>query len=213
VSVLPAIRAAFLCAGIAGIASGCVKRTPESAPEQGAPETPATAVARAMEPLKERREIAPPPVIEELVAPADPDRILQLDPPVIPDLERDFRSATDPLAKAELATLIADAGTPEALQTLERLYFTEPDLEMRIRMIDALRLSEPEEAERMLPMLRDAIRPGQPDDLREAAMLILPGLDHPAVDGIWRGMLSDANPEIREFAEKMLEFRAETREQ
>jgi hypothetical protein len=129
-----------------------------------------------------------------------------LDPPHIPDLERQFHAEKELLPRVELVFRMADVGSPEARQTLNRLYFAVTDVELKIRMIDALKLVDSEDPGPSLVLLRDAVKADRPEELRSAAIDALQTIDDPSTIGIWQGLLSDPNPEFRESALKTIEY-------
>jgi HEAT repeat protein len=133
-----------------------------------------------------------------------------LDPPRVAEWEQAYRVETEFLKKVENVYRIADASTPEALRDLQGIYFGETDIELRVRIVGALSLVAAPEIEPALAILRDALKPGQPEDLREAALGSLQRFEAPSATALWQALMSDPNPEVRELAEKMIEFRRET---
>lgn len=148
----------------------------------------------------------PPPLPDELETAANRDFPILLDPPDISELEEQFHASEDFLERSELVFQMADESSPKALETLWRLYFSEGTLEMKVRILDSVDLVTSGNLEPVIPILEDAIRPGQDPDLRDSAIHTLMGLPPANVRKIWQGLLADPDFEYREIAEKVLEF-------
>ncbi len=149
---------------------------------------------------------SPPPLPDELEASENRDFPILLDPPDISELEEQFHASEDFLERSELVFRMADESSPKALETLRRLYFSEDALEMKVRILDSVDLVTSGNLEPVIPILEDAIRPGQDRDLRDSAIHTLMGLPPANVRKIWQGLLADPDFEYREMAEKVLEF-------
>jgi HEAT repeat protein len=122
------------------------------------------------------------------------------------ELERRYYSEPDLLTRTETVYQLADANTAAAQTTLARLYYAEQDVELKINMLQAIPFFEGGDRTQTLAMLQSATLPTERYELRSAALEVLQDLADPATLPIVQRMANDADPEIRETAQKTAGF-------
>ena len=120
-------------------------------------------------------------------------------------LEVAYRNEQEEVGKFEIIDTLADMGTLQAVQTMDRLFQAESDLEMKIEILDSLQLIDEHHSYKMR-IFSNALLASQPFEVRLAAIDGLLELDDPGVIPVLRGLLNDPNPEIRESARDAIDF-------
>lgn len=120
----------------------------------------------------------------------------------------EFESSTDEARQIEIVYQLAMNRAPPARASLDRIYHRTPNPQLKIEIVQSLSFIESEDFEPSLTLLAEAIAPEQPAELRQAAIGTLRDLNHPKTLRVWRTVLADADPEIREAAQQAVEYYA-----
>lgn len=194
---LSLVLASVLCLGACSKpqpGNATASPAPEEAPDRIAASAPATVSADAP-PVRPGRRLAPPGGAAEADAEAR-------------ELAAEVDRESEQARRIEILYELALNGSATARETLEQLYRSTRDLELKTHAIGALAFLTSDDLSFPLRLLSDALLATQPPELRTAAVETLRELESPATLPVWRGLLSDANPEFREFARVTIEFLA-----
>jgi HEAT repeat protein len=120
----------------------------------------------------------------------------------VTEWELEFARAADDEARAEAARGLASLETPEAIAALARLFATPRSYSQRVAIVSALSDAQSDATlEAKLKLLTAALLPGQPRDVRRAALDVAAQLDDPRAVALLRtAATSDADRQLREFA-------------
>jgi hypothetical protein len=133
----------------------------------------------------------------------DTNDIPQLKP--IPELEKDYATATNRDVRLDIMMDIAETTGPEAVRALTRLFEAETDTDLKIDLLDSLLGIDGYKEEKLI-MLTMGARQGLASEIRQSAIDGLIDLDDPRVVPVLNGLLNDPDPEIREGAKDALEM-------
>lgn len=182
---------------------------PTAGSVQSREDAPATPASRRPAPLIPVRRTPLKPISPEALA-----TIEMLEPPKTPEaatrqaveLERAYRIDREYVNRVETVHRLADASSPQSRDTLRRLFFEEQNLELRVQMVHSLSFVESDDFAPSMPILQEAIRPTQPRELREAAIDTIQSLNDPRAIPLLQIALADTDPELRESAERTIEY-------
>jgi HEAT repeat protein len=118
----------------------------------------------------------------------------------------EFEKSSDEADQIEIAQKLAINASPAARASLERIYRATPSPSLKTEIIQALALVGSDNLEPSLILLRDALAPGQPAELREAAIGTLRDLNDPATLPVWKLLLRDPDADLREAAQQAVEY-------
>ena len=126
------------------------------------------------------------------------------------EIAAEYRSAAEPERRAELVQELWEIGTPEAVETLRQLFFTEREPGVKVDIISGLAsASRPELRDVRHALAVAALTPGQPAEVRFLAAHLLTESDDPRAISMLQGFAQDADPQVREAAREALEARTE----
>ncbi len=172
-----------------------------SAPMPGAPKQPTKTTAPKIATTKPGDASAPAPlptmqsVSMKSSTPADQRAA---------ELERRYNQTPDFGQKIEIVYKLASQETAEAVKVMSKLFTAEKDEELKIHLVDSLVDIEGHEDVK-LEMLRAAILPDQPQDVRESAIDAIVDLESPKGIPILEALVNDSNEEVREWAKDSLD--------
>lgn len=122
------------------------------------------------------------------------------------DLTAELERETDDERRIELVFALAANATAIAQDELRSCYHDPQRSKLKIDIVRALPLLESGGLEFPLELLRDAIAPTQPPELREAAIDTLRDLNDPRTVPLWQTLAKDRDAEIRETATSALDY-------
>jgi HEAT repeat protein len=122
------------------------------------------------------------------------------------ELEREYQTDPEYLSRVEIIHRLADASSAQSRETLTRLFLTEKDLDLRVQMVSALPFVDAADLNPSLPILREALKPGQPRELREAGLDAIQSLNDPRTIPLLQLLLNDPDEELRESATRTSEY-------
>lgn len=206
------LAAPLACAFLALLPACSRKPLPKPEPEPPAEEraTPRRSLLRSDAPAQPIAAVTPAPQTEEkfqsildlLGPPATPEAAVRQ----AAELTKEFQAEREYLPKVEIAHRLADSSTPQAREALRYLFFAETDLDLRVQMVSSLGLVDSEELAPSLPILQEALKPSQPRELREAALDTIQSLNDPRTIPTLQSALIDPDLELRETAERTIEY-------
>ena len=149
---------------------------------------------------------------DTIVAPAAPDRSLDQSTPGAAEppaqtaelLRRKFLNAQDTNERVDIVHTIGDLDSAEAVAVLGLLFQNERDEELKLEMLATVEQMDVENAS-IMPIVAAALRPEQPQSVREAAIDVLADLDEPGALQMLQSLTTDPNPEIRAAAKDALQ--------
>lgn len=127
-------------------------------------------------------------------------------------LYQEYQTEKEYLPRVEIIYRLADASSPQARETLSRLFFTEKDPELRVQMVSALPFVDSGDLNLSLPILQEALKAGQPRELREAALDTIQTLNDPKTSPLLQILLNDPDEELRDTAARTIEYYKEVME-
>ena len=179
----------------------CSKPAPEPTP-QPTPnfETPTPTVAPENEPAA------------TIVPPAPGDNSLQQSPPEAvgtpaqapESLRQKFLNTQDANERAAIVHSLGELDNAEAMAVLGLLFQNEQTEDLKLDILLTVDEMEVETVPK-IPILAAAVRPEQPQSVREAAIDILADLDEPGAVPMLQSLTNDPDPEISESAKDALE--------
>ena len=104
---------------------------------------------------------------------------------------------------------LGDLESAEAVAVLGLLFQNERDEELKLEMLATLEQMDVENAS-IMPIVAAAVRPEQPQSVREAAIDVLADLDEPGALQMLQSLTNDPNPEIRDAAKDALQSAMES---
>lgn len=183
--------------------AGCSRRLPPATPQEEAVVWETSARSSKPRPIGARRSPAP-----RAQTPADADRAM---PQYHPEaealaLEEQYRlfSETAPELRTGVIHALGEAGTPEAAETLARLYSEEENLAMRMEILGTAGYFDAETLEPMLSVMSEALAAGQETELRQAAIETLENIPAEQALPLWQELAADADPTISSTAQTMI---------
>jgi HEAT repeat protein len=137
-----------------------------------------------------------------------------LGPPTTPEaalkqavqLQAEYHTEKEFLPRVEIIYRLADASTPQARGVLSSLFFRERDLDLRVQMVNALPFVDSGDLNLSLPILQEALKAGQPRELREAGLDTIQTLNNPQMLPLLQPLLNDPDVELRETAARTIEY-------
>jgi hypothetical protein len=165
----------------------------------------------------------PPPTVSQPASPASPATPATAKPPVtapVPRatpgksshpaeeaaaLEREYVANPDFSARVETIYKLTDAGTPEAIASLGRLFQMEKDNDLKTEILDSLFDIDGQDNNKAA-LLGFAVSPSQPKEVRESAIDALEDIDAKYALPILQGLLADPDEEIRDAAKDAIEM-------
>jgi hypothetical protein len=121
-------------------------------------------------------------------------------------LQTEYYADTEFLPRVEIIYRLADASTPQSRGVLSRLFFSEKDVELRVEMVNALPFVDSGDLNLSLPILQEALKAGQPRELREAGLDTIQSLNDPKTLPLLNLLINDPDEEIRETAVRTIEY-------
>jgi hypothetical protein len=122
------------------------------------------------------------------------------------DLEREYQSDKEYLPRVEIIYRLADASSQQSREALTRLFFTEKDTDLRVQMVTALPFVDAADINLSLPILQEALKPGQPRELREAGLDTIQALNDPRTLPLLQALSNDPDEELRATARQTAEY-------
>ncbi len=122
-------------------------------------------------------------------------------------LERKYLATTDSDTRDDIVERLRDLDNAEAVQVLGRLFQAATDQDEKLDLIATLDQMDTEVGE--LPILANAIRPDQPQEVRAAAIDSLADLDEPGALQLLQGLTNDPDPTVRQAAKDALQREAD----
>jgi hypothetical protein len=183
---------------------------------------PAPSPSAEREPDVELRTPAATPENEPaatIVPPAAADRSLEQPTPGADEtpaqtagsLRQKFLSTQDANERTAILQALGELDNAEAIAVLGFLFQNERDEELKLDMLATLEQMEVPNAPKM-PILTAALRPEQPQSVREEAIDVLAELDEPGALQTLQSLTTDPNPEIRDAAKDALESAMESKQ-
>lgn len=120
-------------------------------------------------------------------------------------LERQYISNPDFSARVETIYKLTDAGTPEAIASLGRLFQMEKDNDLKTEILDSLFDIDGQDNNKAA-ILAFAVSSTQPKEVRESAIDALEDIDAKYALPILQGLLADPDEEIRDAAKDAIEM-------
>ncbi len=120
-------------------------------------------------------------------------------------LERQYISNPDFSSRVETIYKLTDAGTPEAIASLGRLFQMEKDNDLKTEILDSLFDIDGQDNNKAA-ILAFAVTSGQPKEVRESAIDALEDIDAKYALPILQGLLADPDEEIRDAAKDAIEM-------
>ena len=99
---------------------------------------------------------------------------------------------------------LGELDSAEAVAVLGLLFQNERDEELKLEMLTTLEQMEVENVS-MMPIVAAALRPEQPQSVREAAIDVLADLDEPGALQMLQSLTTDPDPEVRAAAKDALQ--------
>ena len=124
-------------------------------------------------------------------------------------LRRKFLNAQDTNERIDIVHTLGDLESAEAAAVLGLLFQNERDEELKLEMLATLEQMDVENAS-IMPIVAAAVRPEQPQSVREAAIDVLADLDEPGALQMLQSLTTDPNPEIRDAAKDALQSAMES---
>jgi HEAT repeat protein len=154
-----------------------------------------------------------------IVPPAAADRSLEQPTPgadespaqTAASLRQKFLNAQDANERTAILQALGELENAEAVAVLGFLFQNERDEELKLDMLATLEQMEVANAPKM-PIVAAALRPEQPQSVREAAIDALVDLDEPGALQMLQSLTTDPNPEIRDAAKDALQSALETKQ-
>ena len=127
----------------------------------------------------------------------------------VAELERRFFASAEPEARGAVADQLWELNTPQAVATLQRLFNTDPSVDVKTDIVSGLIDSEPTPATRDMrwALLLTALSANQPAIVREIAVQILADSEDPRALSALQSFSHDANKELREAVVEAIEDR------
>lgn len=140
---------------------------------------------------------------EKADAPAVAQKNLEVE---VAELTAEFQRANDDVRQVEIVQQLAINSTPAARAQLELIYRRTQSPPLKTAIIEALAFVDSDNLDPSLALLRDAVAPGQPVELRDAAIGTLRDLNDLATLPVWKLLLQDADADRREAAQQAVEY-------
>lgn len=121
-------------------------------------------------------------------------------------LQQEYRLEKEYLPRVEIIYRLADASTPQSRGALSQLFFSERDPDLRVQMVTALPFVDAGDINLSLPILQEALKPGQPRELREAGLDAIQSLNDPQTLPLLLPLLNDPDEELRETVTTTAEY-------
>lgn len=118
----------------------------------------------------------------------------------------EFESDQDEARRIEIVFQFAANGSEPARSKIVQLYHEPPSPRLKLELVHALSLMEEGDLDFALLLLRDAAGPGQPVELRQAAIETLGDIDEPRTLPVWRALANDPDADIRKTAAQAIEY-------
>ncbi len=188
--------AAFWTAAL--LFAGCSKRGAKDASDSGgdSPENGSRVIAT--------RPVATPAGLPGGSSSGQSTQAAERDSPSAAQLERDYTKTSDANDRIEIIYQLADIGDAGALRALGRLFLAETNPELKSEIISAVDDVDGL-VEARLAIYAIALRPNQPDDVRQAAVDALENLEDARAIPTWRTLLNDRDAGIRDTAKAQIE--------
>jgi hypothetical protein len=126
-------------------------------------------------------------------------------------LRQKFLNTQDSNERGAILQALGELDNAEAIAVLGFLFQNEQDEELKLDMLATLEQMEVPNAPKM-PIIAAALRPEQPQSVREEAIDVLAELDEPGALQMLQSLMADPNPEIRDAAKDALESVMETKQ-
>jgi HEAT repeat protein len=183
---------------------------------------PAQSPGADREPNMELRKPADTPESEPaatMISPAAVDRTLEQPTPGADEtpaqtagfLREKFLNAQDSNERTAILEALGELENAEAIAVLGFLFQNERDEDLKLDMLATVEEMEVPNAPKM-PIMVAALRPEQPQSVREAAIDALVDLDEPGALQMLQSLTADPNPEIRDAAKEALQSAMETKQ-
>jgi len=149
---------------------------------------------------------------DSIATPAAPDRPLEQSSPGAVEapaqtaelLRRKFLNTQDTNERIDIVHALGELESAEAVAVLGLLFQNERDEELKLEMLTTLEQMEVENVS-MMPIVAAALRPEQPQSVREAAIDVLADLDEPGALQMLQSLTTDPDPEVRAAAKDALQ--------
>ena len=119
-------------------------------------------------------------------------------------LRRKFLNTQDTNERLDIVHALGELDSAEAVAVLGLLFQNERDEELKLEMLTTLEQMEVENVS-MMPIVAAALRPEQPQSVREAAIDVLADLDEPGALQMLQSLTTDPDPEVRAAAKDALQ--------
>jgi HEAT repeat protein len=119
-------------------------------------------------------------------------------------LQRGYFATMDADRRMEIITGLQQMSVPEAIQAVAQIIRGETDPDLKTQLISVYSDSEAT-PEQKLATFAPLILPGQPDEVREAALNALDEVDDPRAIPVLQGLLNDPNEDYRQMAADAIE--------
>jgi HEAT repeat protein len=126
-------------------------------------------------------------------------------------LRQKFLNAQDSNERTAILQALGELENAEAMTVLGFLFQNERDEQLKLDMLATVEQMEVANAPKM-PIVTAALRPEQPQSVREAAIDALVDLDEPGALQMLQSLTTDPNPEIRDAAKDALQSAMETKQ-
>ena len=154
---------------------------------------------------------------DTIITPTATERSVEQSPPSAVEppaqtaelLRRKFLNAQDTNERIDIVHTLGDLESAEAAAVLGLLFQNERDEELKLEMLATLEQMDVENAS-IMPIVAGAVRPEQPQSVREAAIDVLADLDEPGALQMLQSLTNDPNPEIRDAAKDALQSAMES---
>jgi HEAT repeat protein len=194
------LKLSAMTAGVAMMVAACSKSEENPPPEP--PVTPARSEPSKPAPsaAKPSETSAPKSTAVAPTAPAPASDAAQ----VAATLENAYISNPDFNSRVEQIYKLTDAGTPEAIASLGRLFHMEKDNDLKVEILDSLFDIDGQD-ERKAALLSAGAGADQPKEVRESAIDGLEDIEPKYALPILQALLGDPDEDIRDAAKDAIE--------
>lgn len=157
---------------------------------------------------RERPKVVEPPAQETIPEDSTPPAAAAETPEEIASLQQKFLNARNSDERQDIVHEIGELNTTQAMAVLGRLLQIEREADVKLDILGTIEGMEVENATK-ISILAGAVRPEQPEDVREFAIDALANLDEPGAVQILQGLTNDRNSAIRDAAKEALQSNME----